>query len=78
MKPEKRAYVKVNQQFGDTIDPHLQDGDKIWIHDYHLLLLPRYFRDRLGNKKIVRIELSLHTPFPSEDMFNMMPLHEAI
>lgn len=56
----------------------MQDGDRIWIHDYHLLLLPRYLRDRLGDRKNVRIGFFLHTPFPSEDAFAILPLREQI
>lgn len=50
----------------------------IWIHDYHLLLLPRFLRDGLIDKKDVRIGLFLHTPFPSEDAFAILPLREEI
>ncbi|KAK5322197.1 hypothetical protein LTR70_003878 [Exophiala xenobiotica] len=72
------AYLEVNELFADTIMPYVQDGDVIWIHDYHLLLLPDALRRRLGNKKDVKIGLFLHTPFPSEDFFSILPFREAI
>jgi len=72
------AYINVNKQFADTIVPYVQDGDRIWIHDYHLLLLPRFLRDRLQGKQNVRIGFFLHTPFPSEDAFAVLPLREGI
>lgn len=72
------AYVKVNKQFADTIAPYVKDGDRIWIHDYHLLLLPRFLRDQLTGVNNVRIGIFLHTPFPSEDAFAVLPLREGI
>lgn len=35
-------------------------------------------RDRLKDKKGVRIGFFLHTPFPSQDGFSIMPLKEEI
>jgi trehalose 6-phosphate synthase len=64
--------------FADTIVPHVEDGDAIWIHDYHLLLLPSVLRKKLRHRKNVKIGLFLHTPFPSEDYFSILPFREAI
>jgi len=72
------AYREVNQLFADVIEPYVQDGDIIWIHDYHLLLLPDALRRSLSNKKDVKIGLFLHTPFPSEDYFSILPFREDI
>ncbi|KAM3448586.1 hypothetical protein MY3296_007619 [Beauveria thailandica] len=73
-----RAYREVNKYFTDTIIPYIQDGDRIWVHDYHLILLPRLLRDRLQDRKNVRIGLFLHTPFPASDAFDIMPMREEI
>jgi len=72
------AYREVNEIFAETMVPYVEDGDSIWIHDYHLLLLPRILRERLKSKKNVRIGLFLHTAFPREDAFSILPLREAI
>ncbi|KPI36452.1 Alpha,alpha-trehalose-phosphate synthase [UDP-forming] 1 [Cyphellophora attinorum] len=71
------AYKEVNETFADVLLPHLEDGDTVWIHDYHLLLLPTALRERLRNKK-VRLGFFLHTPFPSEDYYSILPFREAI
>jgi trehalose 6-phosphate synthase len=71
------AYREVNEIFADNLLPHLEDGDKVWIHDYHLLLLPSALRCRLRSKSI-KIGFFLHTPFPSEDYFSILPFREAI
>jgi trehalose-6-phosphate synthase len=72
------AYQEVNEIFADNIFPHVEDGDLLWIHDYHLLLLPGILRLRLRKKKNIRIGFFLHTPFPNEDYFSILPFREAI
>jgi trehalose 6-phosphate synthase len=72
------AYREVNEMFADNIVPFVEDGDIIWVHDYHLLLLPAMLRKRLANRRRVRIGFFLHTPFPSDDSFAVLPLREDI
>lgn len=61
------AYQRVNQSFAERIAAEAGDGNLIWIHDYHLLLLPRLLRDLLdAQSKHCPIGFSLHTPFPAE------------
>lgn len=72
------AYLEANEIFADNILPYVEDGDIIWVHDYHLLLLPGILRQRMTKKKRLRIGFFLHTPFPSEDFFSILPFREAI
>ncbi|EXJ90236.1 hypothetical protein A1O1_03335 [Capronia coronata CBS 617.96] len=72
------AYLEVNEIFADNIVPYVEDGDLIWVHDYHLMLLPGILRERLSKKKDLRIGFFLHTPFPSEDYFTILPFREEI
>lgn len=72
------AYREVNEMFADNIVPYVKDGDTIWVQDYHLLLLPAILRKRLANRRSVRIGFFLHTPFPSDDSFDFLPLREDI
>ena len=37
-------YVAVNQKFADAVIANLEDGDKVWIHDYQLLLCPQIIK----------------------------------
>ena len=76
--PWNGAYQKVNEMFANALVPYIEDKDTIWIHDYHLLLLPAALRKALGDKKDVKIGMFLHTPFPSEDYFSILPFREAI
>ena len=69
------AYQKVNQKFAKEIISVAEPGDKIWIHDYQLLLLPQYVRDALPE---ISIGFFLHIPFPSYEAFRTLPWRRQI
>jgi len=48
----------------------LRPDDILWIHDYHLMLLPRMIRQRMPD---VPIGFFLHIPFPSYELFRLLP-----
>ncbi|CAN0541911.1 unnamed protein product, partial [Ectocarpus sp. 12 AP-2014] len=58
------AYKAANQSFADTIQDVYRDGDLIWVHDYHLTMLPQMLRNVLPSAKI---GFFLHLPFPSSE-----------
>lgn len=64
------AYSKVNQLFADKIIPLLQPGDQVWIHDYQLMLLPGFLRVQ---RPETTIGFFLHIPFPSYELFRLLP-----
>lgn len=60
-------YVAANKAFADEVAKLADPDDAIWIHDYHLFLLPELLRARgLTNK----IGFFLHTPFPDTAFFS--------
>ena len=63
-------YRAVNEKFKDEIIKTAEPGDIIWIHDYQLLLLPALVRKELPD---VSIGFFLHIPFPSHEMFRLIP-----
>lgn len=63
-------YVRVNEIFRDAILKVVAPGDTVWIHDYHLMLLPKLLREKIQN---ISIGFFLHTPFPSYDVFRTLP-----
>ncbi|UBM58373.1 bifunctional alpha,alpha-trehalose-phosphate synthase (UDP-forming)/trehalose-phosphatase [Marinilongibacter aquaticus] len=65
-----KAYHKVNELFAKSIVAEYQEGDVIWVHDYQLLLLPQMLRRKLPN---ATIGFFLHIPFPSFEIFRMLP-----
>jgi len=69
-----QRYKKINEKFAEKIASMVRPGDVIWIHDYHLLLLPQLLRERLPN---TQIGFFLHIPFPSFEIFRLIPLEWA-
>jgi hypothetical protein len=54
----------------ERLDCHVLDI--VWIHDYHLMLLPQMLREEIGSsKKNVKIGYFLHTPFPSSEIYRI-------
>lgn len=70
-----KYYVKINQAFADTIVKNWKKGDVIWVHDYHLLLVPGMIRQRLPEAKI---GLFLHVAFPSSEIFRCLPVRNEL
>jgi trehalose 6-phosphate synthase/phosphatase len=64
------SYRIINQQFAEKIIEIYQPGDLIWVHDYQLLLLPQMLREKLPD---ATIGFFLHTPFPSYEIFRLLP-----
>ena len=65
-----QEYQHVNQVFSEAVIKALQPDDVLWIHDYHLLLLPKLVREKLPE---MPIGFFLHIPFPSWEIFRMLP-----
>ena len=67
---EWRAYCAVNQLFAAKVmgvSDHDGAAPMVWIHDYHLLLLPSCLVRKLG--PVAKIGFFLHAPFPSSDVW---------
>ncbi len=64
------TYKSANERFRDALLAILKPGDLVWIHDYHLMLLPRLLRERIPS---VQIGFFLHIPFPSYEIFRLLP-----
>jgi trehalose 6-phosphate synthase/phosphatase len=69
------AYESANQRFADVVAGEARPDDLIWVQDYHLLLLPALLRERLPR---ARIGFFLHIPFPSSEVFRILPYREAV
>jgi len=63
-------YKQVNEEFCKEILKILEPGDVVWIHDYHLMLLPKMLRDKAPE---TAIGFFLHIPFPSYEVFRLLP-----
>jgi len=70
-----QAYCRVNQQFADAVIARAQSNDIVWIHDFHLMLLPGLLRDQRPD---LRIGFFLHVPFPSSEVWRLVPQREEL
>lgn len=64
------AYENVNQLYADTILKYIDSDDILWIHDYHLMLVPKLIREKLPD---ISIGYFQHIPFPSFEVFRLLP-----
>jgi trehalose 6-phosphate synthase/phosphatase len=64
------TYRAVNMRFADAAAECYQTGDRIWVHDHHLMLVPDLVRQLVPH---ARIGFFLHTPFPSYEVFRTLP-----
>ncbi len=69
------SYVHVNRTFCDAVVGVASPDDVIWVHDYHLMLLPQLLRERLPD---ATVGFFLHIPFPSSELFRLLPWREEI
>lgn len=70
-----KIYKKVNELFAKTVLEIAEPEDMVWVHDYHLMLLPKLLKKKHPN---IAIGFFLHTPFPSPDIFRLLPWREEI
>jgi trehalose 6-phosphate synthase/phosphatase len=71
-----RDYLEFNNAFADAIMKVYKPGDIVWIHDYHLLMLPEILRQRAG--KDIYIGLFMHAPWPSSEIFKVLSRRKAL
>src|SRR5947209_5762144 len=69
------AYIIANRRFCEAVSAEFRPGDRIWVHDYHLMLLPSLLRERLPEASI---GFFLHIPFPASDIFAILPRGEEL
>ncbi|HEU0119235.1 MAG TPA: glucosylglycerol-phosphate synthase [Bryobacteraceae bacterium] len=69
------TFQEVNRLFAEAAAEQAEDDALVWIHDYNLWLVPHYLRQL---KPRARIAFFHHTPFPSPDVFNILPWREEI
>jgi trehalose 6-phosphate synthase/phosphatase len=69
------TYQQVNQLFAETVLDVAEADDIVWVHDYHLMLLPSMLRKQ---RPELRVGFFLHTPFPSYELFRCNPNREEL
>lgn len=71
-----QAYVSVNKIFADKVMEVINpDEDFVWVHDYHLMVLPTFLRKRFNR---ARLGFFLHSPFPSSEIYRTLPVRDEL
>jgi glucosylglycerol-phosphate synthase len=68
-------FKQINELFAEAACEDAEEDALFWVHDYNLWLAPYFIRQKKPNAKIAFFH---HTPFPSVDIFNILPWREAI
>ncbi|MGE0591055.1 MAG: bifunctional alpha,alpha-trehalose-phosphate synthase (UDP-forming)/trehalose-phosphatase [Vicinamibacterales bacterium] len=69
------TYVAVNRRFAEAARPAARRGDLVWVQDYQLMLVPAMLREM---EPEATIGFFLHIPFPSFDVFRLLPWRLAV
>lgn len=69
------VYRKVNEELANMVTEQLKDNVLVWVHDTYLLLVPTFVRRKDVN---ANVGFSMHSPFPSSDIFKMFPYREEL
>ncbi|MHC9538022.1 MAG: bifunctional alpha,alpha-trehalose-phosphate synthase (UDP-forming)/trehalose-phosphatase [Vulcanimicrobiota bacterium] len=64
-------YKTVNRCYLEAVLKIIRPDDVIWIHDYHMMLLPAMLREKNAD---ATIGFFLHIPFPTFEVFRMLPM----
>ncbi|QGG48527.1 alpha,alpha-trehalose-phosphate synthase (UDP-forming) [Heliorestis convoluta] len=63
-------YRSVNAKYAKTLLRKSNSRDLIWIHDYHLALVPTFVR---AERPQAQLSLFWHIPFPAPEIFATLP-----
>lgn len=70
-----KTYRSTNVRFAQAAVEAAAYGATIWIHDFHLQLVPELIRSQRSD---VRIGFFSHIPFPAEMIFAQLPWRDSI
>ncbi|MBK9178432.1 MAG: trehalose-6-phosphate synthase [Acidimicrobiales bacterium] len=69
------AYVRVNRRFAQITARTAAPGATVWVHDYHLQLVPELLREARPD---LHLAFFLHIPFPPVELFARLPWRNEI
>lgn len=69
-----QAYKDANNRFATTVVEAWHEGDLVWVHDYHLLLVPSL----VARRRVSPVALFLHVPFPSSEIFRSLSVRDEL
>ncbi len=74
-RPNLDGYKAVNRRFAQALEVQLRPGDRVWVHDYHLIPLATELR---ALDIQLRLGFFLHTPFPAAQVLLGVPWHRQL
>lgn len=64
-------YVALNRRFAESVIEQVRTrSGLVWIHDFHLALLPRFIKDLVPDTAVA---LFWHIPWPGPEVFRVLP-----
>lgn len=72
---EFEAYMAINRIFAAALAKQLQDGDTVWVHDYHMIPIAALLRAQ-GVK--VKLGFFLHIPYPNIAVLRVVPVYAEL
>jgi trehalose 6-phosphate synthase len=71
------AYRSANERFAEAAlaEVSRRAGARVWVHDYHLMLVPALLRRQVGDRPI---GFFLHIPFPAPELFARLPWRDQL
>jgi trehalose 6-phosphate synthase len=68
------GFKRVNEKFAKAIKSELKGKTFVWVNDYQLCLVPQF----LGKQKNTTVGLFWHIPWPTWEIFRILPQKEEI
>jgi trehalose 6-phosphate synthase/phosphatase len=68
-------YLSINERFARAVLSIAKEADTVWVHDYHLMLLPAMLKRAMPSLKV---GFFLHTPFPPAELFGCQPKRQEL
>lgn len=72
---EWQAYRNMNLEFTKAAVNCYREDWVVWVHDYHLMMVPGFLRVHLPSVGIAYFQ---HTPFPSSEFYRMLPYRSEL
>lgn len=69
------CYKKINERYARNVMEEMGENDRIWVHDYHLALVPKFIREKHPDADIA---LFWHIPWPPWEIFGTLPWRRDI
>jgi trehalose 6-phosphate synthase/phosphatase len=70
-----KSYRSVNAQFAQAALNIAETSDRIWVHDYQLMVVPQLVR---AERRDLNVGFFLHIPFPKAKTLARLPRHRLL